>query len=547
MQNTDLQGDSTVILAHQPCDDCGSSDALAVYTSSTYCFSCGTHKFTDKDTPTPQKRTHTNMDLITESKYQALKKRGIDVNTCRKYGYTIGKYKDDTVQIANYYNKSKEVVAQKVRTKDKDFLLLGSIKDAGLFGQQLWKEGGKRIIIVEGEIDCMTVSQAYNHKFEVVSVPNGAQGAKKALMKHLEYLESFSVIVLAFDNDEPGRRAMDECATIFKPGKVKMCYWEGAKDANDLLVRGDLNSIVTSIANAKEYRPDGIIEGEDIWKAMTVKDTTVVYPTPYIELNYKLRGGMRKGRLYTFTAGSGIGKSTVVKEIGYHLKMTHGLNLGVVALEEGKEETAHSFAGIYLDKPLLEDPDCATMEQKREAFDKVMAHGFYLHDHFGSLESDNLLNKLRYLAIGCDVDFIILDHISIVISGDDGADDNERRAIDKLMTNLRSLVQETGVGMLLVSHLSNKRGGAKAHEDGGKISLSELRGSGGIKQLSDFVIGLERDQQGNKPNEANIRVLKARLGGRTGLAGTLEFNPMTGRLLPVDKHDNPKDTTNDDF
>ena len=27
-------------ITHQPCPDCGSSDALAIYPTNTYCFSC---------------------------------------------------------------------------------------------------------------------------------------------------------------------------------------------------------------------------------------------------------------------------------------------------------------------------------------------------------------------------------------------------------------------------------------------------------------------------------------------------------------------------
>ena len=32
-----------VVLTHQPCEDCGSSDALTVYDDHTFCFSCQTH------------------------------------------------------------------------------------------------------------------------------------------------------------------------------------------------------------------------------------------------------------------------------------------------------------------------------------------------------------------------------------------------------------------------------------------------------------------------------------------------------------------------
>ena len=82
------------------------------------------------------------------------------------------------------------------------------------------------------------------------------------------------------------------------------------------------------------------------------------------------------------------------------------------------------------------------------------------------------MGRIRYMAKGLDCKWIILDHLSIVVSDQDTGD--ERKAIDSIMTNLRKLVQETGVGLFLVSHLKRPNG-SKAHEDGGKISLGELR------------------------------------------------------------------------
>ena len=54
---------------------------------------------------------------------------------------------------------------------------------------------------------------------------------------------------------------------------------------------------------------------------------------------------------------------------------------------------------------------------------------------------------------------------------------DERKAIDEIMTKLRTLVAETGICLFLVSHLRRSQG--KAHEDGAQISLGELRGSTG--------------------------------------------------------------------
>ena len=93
-----------------------------------------------------------------------------------------------------------------------------------------------------------------------------------------------------------------------------------------------------------------------------------------------------------------------------------------------------------------------TKNALKSAFDNTVGSGrVYLYDHFGNLATDNLLNKVRYLAKGCGVGWVILDHLSIVVSGVDDGD--ERKAIDVIMTKLRSLCEETGIGILLVSHL----------------------------------------------------------------------------------------------
>lgn len=122
----------------------------------------------------------------------------------------------------------------------------------------------------------------------------------------------------------------------------------------------------------------------------------------------------------------------------------------------------------------------------------------------------------------------MLDHISIVVSGMDGGD--ERRVIDQTMTRLRSITQELGIGMIVVSHLRRPEG--RGHEEGASTSLAQLRGSAAIGQLSDIVIGLERDQQSEDERDiTTVRVLKNRYTGETGVGGDLRYDQRTGRLL----------------
>ena len=157
----------------------------------------------------------------------------------------------------------------------------------------------------------------------------------------------------------------------------------------------------------------------------------------------------------------------------------------------------------------------------------------FFHNHFGSMAEEKLINTIRSYAKSFDCKWIVLDHISIVVSEQEGILD-ERRAIDAIMTKLRKIVQETGVGMFVISHLKRPQG--KAHEEGGQVSLSELRGSASIAQLSDMVIGLERNQQADDEFERNtttFRVIKNRFAGLTGKAGQVLYNKDTGRLKEV--------------
>jgi twinkle protein len=229
-----------------------------------------------------------------------------------------------------------------------------------------------------------------------------------------------------------------------------------------------------------------------------------------------------------------MGKSQMVRELEHYLLRATEDNIGILALEEDVARTALGIMSVEADCPLhLEedlDPEIAFPYWE----DTLGTGRYYLFDHWGSTSEDNLLARVRYMAKALDCKWIILDHLSIVVSAQDNGD--ERKAIDAIMTKLRSLVQELGIGLFLVSHLKRTQG--KAHEDGGQISLSELRGSQAIAQLSDMVIGLERDQQDEnieKRNTTTVRILKNRYSGLTGACCYLKYDNFTGRMSETSK------------
>lgn len=518
--------DESTFLKHIPCENCGSSDANSLYSDGhTFCFSCNTHTQPGGiPDHVPAKRN----DVLITGSYQDLIKRKIREDTCRKFGYQVGEHKDKKVQIAPYYDASGTMVAQKIRGADKNFYVLGDMSKAQLFGANLWN-GGKKIVVTEGEIDALTVSQVQGNKWPVVSVPNGAQGSLKAIKKSLEYLSRFEEVIFMFDMDEPGQKAAAECVQLFEAGKAKIASLP-FKDANECLQKGKPEDIIQAIWNAKAYRPDGILAGTDLWEEVASNEIIPAIPYPWETLN-ELTHGARKGELVTLTAGSGVGKSAVVREIAHHL-LKQGETVGMIMLEENPKRTALGLMGIELDKPLHLSREGVSNDELRKAFDATVGSSrVFLYNHFGSSDIDNLISRIRYLAKGCGCNWIILDHLSIVVSG--LGDGDERRLIDNAMTYLRTLVEETGVGMFLVSHLRRPEGD-KGHEQGAKTSLSQLRGSHSIAQLSDMVIGLERNQQGKNPNVTTLRVLKNRFSGETGEAGYLMYDRDTGRLSVTD-------------
>jgi twinkle protein len=188
---------------------------------------------------------------------------------------------------------------------------------------------------------------------------------------------------------------------------------------------------------------------------------------------------------------------------------------------------------LAVNKPIhLPDVE-VTPEELKDAFDRTLGSDrIYLFDHFGSTSLENIINRVRYMAKGLNCGYVFLDHLSIIVSGGDVGD--ERKALDAIMTKLRMIVQETGISLICVSHL--KRPDGKGHENGAATSLSQLRGSGAIAQLSDIVLGLERDGQAEDlitRNTTTVRVIKNRFSGFTGNAGSLLYNGNTGRMLEI--------------
>ena len=517
---------------HIACDKCGSSDGNALYDDGhTHCFVCNAYVSGDGDVSYQprEKLMSKDLEFYGKSAVSAIADRNISSAVCLKYGVK----QENNKHHYPYYDAENNLSAVKTRiVTTKAFTIAGDFNGTTLFGQNLFSKGGRYLTICEGELDALSAFQMMGAKHPVVSVRSGAQSALKDCKAQFEYIDSFENIVLSFDSDDVGQKAANAVAELFG-GKVKVMKMRTSlKDASDYLkLRAD-KEFVDDWWKAENYVPDGIIQGSTLWEMVSKPIDKAEVDYPYEALN-KLTYGIRKGELVMITAGSGLGKSQFLREIVWHILSKTEDNIGMMFLEEGVRKTARSLMSLAANKPIhLPDVDVTETELK-DAFDRTLGtNRLYLFDHFGSSNLDNIVNRVRYMAKGLNCGYVVLDHISIIVSGGDVGD--ERKALDAIMTRLRMLVQETGISLICVSHL--KRPESKGHEEGAVTTLAQLRGSGSIAQLSDIVIGLERNGQATdmiERNTTHVRVLKNRFSGYTGGAGDLLYNPSTGRMLEI--------------
>lgn len=520
-------------IKHVECPDCGSENNLAIYDDHEHCFGmdCGRHinydngeKAIADDHPVRHAKDR-ELTPVAQVEQGGIKDRGILSSTVNKYKVTVNTSSDSQVaHVYPYFDSDGTHVANKIRRKgEKSFYWEGDVQRGTLFGQQLFPAGGKAITVVEGECDALAGFQLTGSRYPCVSVKSASE-AKRNCADNFEYLNSFEKIVLCFDADAPGIKAAEQCAQLFAPGKVHILKLEKAKDANDYLMNGWEREYVNEWFRAPSFTPDGLKLGKDMWdEVINHKDPESV-PFPWDGLNHHTYG-LRLSEAIIITAETGVGKTSILKEIEHSL-LTNPLliekkaGVGILHLEEPNYDTVVGLMSIEANKP-LHLPDTERNEEELwNAFDRVINNDrVVIWDHFGSNDIDAVLSKIRHMAaLGCR--YIVVDHLSIIVSDHSG---DERKQLDEISTKLKMLCMNLNIAVICVIH-QNRQG--------------QIRGTAGVEQIANIVIKLYRDKTDSDPwrrNITRVTVEKNRFCGRTGPACWLFYNEMTGRLEELTK------------
>lgn len=521
---------TTVLVSHDKCPNCPSSDGFSIDPKTGWgkCFVCDFNLPPKESNAGNSNHTAGNTDSRTGGSpavtpvtdvFRAAEHRGIPKAAVEKF--KIDLVQNDAKVEARYpYYKDGKHVANKVRLKEKNFYWEGNSNEVELYGQGLFPPGcAKQVTVVEGEYDAAAAYVLMGSRYPVVSV-SSAGTAVRDVRNNFEYLDSFETVVLALDGDEAGQKTAKKIAEMgFKPGKVRILTFREGKDPNDYLKGGKTKEFHKEWWDAPTYMPDGIKLGSDMWDEIVNRPKHFQVDYPFAGLN-RLTYGLRLSEMVVVTAETGIGKTSILKEIEYALLSNkelaeRGYGVGFLHLEEPNYDTALGLMSIYANKPYHLPDTERTVDELRTAYDAVInSSRVVIWDHFGSNSVDAVLDKIRHMhALGCK--YIVLDHLSIVVSDQSG---DERKQLDEIATKAKTLCMELNLALICVIH-QNRQG--------------QIRGTAGVEQLANIVIKLYRnntDLNEWRRNVTKVMVEKNRFCGRTGPACYLFYNGISGRL-----------------
>lgn len=543
------------LLYHTSCISCDSSDALAIYQKEIdseevidgFCWSC--HKYFTPEIIKEhgvkevqvKKRKEEKVDF---SQIEALPKRGWKsrgIGRPVSTKYCVHTVVDKDLEVLERYYPSTvdgKIVGYKKRDKDKNFTAIGSCKSTNeLFGQFIFEPNQKYLVVTTGEEDAMAFAEVLKSTKDdgteywtpCVSVTCGDGSIIKQFKANFEYISSFSKVILAFDNDESGQRYVEEAARLLSPGKAFIAKFpQGVKDACDLLKAGKIAELKQVFWKAVPFSRVDVLHLEQLWEDFESEDNNVKIPFPpsWSHLNEMMNGGMEKGEITVIGALTSIGKSSIINNVVYNLIENTKFKVGAMYLEGTKREVVRDLlsldAGINL---RITGRDSINLEELKQRFFDGLAkkNQFVYVDHQGSISTDEIFDKLNYLAKaeGCDV--IIIDPIQA------GVNSSDNGAIIQFMDTLLKFAKETDTCVIAVSHMK------KPSEDNPHaVSEYQLMGSSSINQIAFNTILISRDKLNECPikkSATKLQLVKCRRTGNTGEAGWLRYDYATTHMF----------------
>ena len=464
-------------------------------------------------------------------------KRGISNDTLLRFGITqINEWmplaKKEVPTICFPFIRDDQLINIKYRAKDKDFKLH---KNAELIFYNIDSiKNETTAIIVEGEIDCLSLHEAgiYN----VVSVPNGA-GTGQLQLKYLDNcwqeFEDKERIILFTDNDNPGLTLRDELARrLGKERCYKVDYPEGCKDANDILIKHGKPMLQSIIDQAKKWPLDGIVTMDDIYE--TVEDYYVNgYPKG-------VKAGIGEfdellsfsgGQMTVVTGAPNMGKSEFIDYIVTSLARKHNWKFTMCSFENPiplhVTKLMEKFVGLSFN--FRKDPNHRMSVEE-------FKHGIYLTDIYFSFLNilqvdvtiEGILHKLTEVVRRTGIKGVVIDPWNY-IEHKQPPNQTETQYISEALTLLKEFAVRTDCHVFIVAHprklVKDSSGQFPA------ATLYDIAGSAHFFNKTDNGISVHRHYAENKV-DVHVQKIRFYWHGRLDYC-SFSFDTFTRKYNPL--------------
>lgn len=508
------------------------------------------------------------------------KDRKVSKSTCERFGIRAALSEKDGKTVEAYYfpsyNQKGQVVGfmkqdiTKGKEEEGHWTAVGSVSIQNkLFGQDVAESINRKranVVVTEGQWDAVSTFQALvdsvkNTKYEgmepqVVSIPLGTKNAVEAILHNEAFVTSFDAATWFFDDDHctpaeakkgilKGHEAREAVSGALIDSGLSMMTvvaQDGFKDASDYLQAGKSSDLAKLVQFGKKP-----FSTEKIVRASEISFETIIEPQPqgvmidcFPKLMQKMNG-FRTKELTLLLAPSNVGKSTVCSILARKF-MDANHKIGMIFLEEGNKETFQRLVASDLKVNYLKfkrNPlSVATEEMIRASYEKIVNNDqLVLLDHFGSMPIDSLMAKVKHMVLVEGCKYILLDHVSAVISGNES--DNERKDLDIVMTNLASFCAANEVHLVVVCHINRQdshqflpQKGKEAEPFWVNVRKESARGSAALEQFSWNILALEPEIMPDfSRGRVRIKVLKTRFGDSLGIADVFTLDPETWEVV----------------
>lgn len=504
------------VIARTACPKCSSSsDGRGRYISwdngTSYCFVCQYRggRVNMMDVEKEAKTIDPSiLNLLQNPVFFNKESRGIPGKFYRELG--IGY---NVLYGQNYIIYPYGKLGYKLRGKDKKFKSEGDLYNGTYFLEHIHEKASNyTLVITEGEADAIAAYYALGlDKYRVTSLPSGSSSVKKFIQTFGEKLNQPKRIILAFDMDEPGEKARQEFLKYYNGG-AEICiasYTE--KDANDMVKVGKIKELYWAIVKATPKIPENIVNmsREELAKFL-YQDPPLSWPIRGFPTFDRVSRGIRLSELSIYAGATDSGKSTLVVQIYGDIVDEFQVPLFYVDLETPLDRSYYRWVAYWStkrykankhlgpDNPyipltfenLVSNPKLVTEEYYLKFYDEF-GHNLIQYDSEGGniLKLDKLLQLMKYSEKIRRAQIIIIDNITATTSALAG-EGGDRILIDNLMEQLAQFAKNERVHVVGIAHLS-KPPGEEGFQEGRKIKVTDLRGSGNIGNRATNTIYIE--------------------------------------------------------